>query len=202
LNHPRLDVNRSTYDEIGVGYAELNRELPQSVIDSMDRFTAALPAGSVVADVGCGPGRDLAELRRRGLRVIGLDLSIGMLRAGGHPGVAQADMTTLPIASAALDGLWCAAAFLHIPRELSGVTLDGFARILRPGGRLHLSVQEGDGDEVRQARLGRGQDLYYVLHQEEDLTALLSASGFVVDTVHRSEAERRWLTLGAERLGG
>lgn len=198
--HHRVASNRATYDEIGVAYAELNRELPQSVVESMDRFVAALPAVGIVADVGCGPGRDLAALRARGLIAVGFDLSLGMLNAGGSAAVAQADMTRLPVRRGSLDGLWCAAAFLHVPRELSAATLDGFALALRHGGVLHLSVAEGEGDEVQQARLGARRDLFVVHHHEDELTAMLERSGFAVRSVHRSESHRRWLTLGAVLL--
>lgn len=196
--HRRMDSNRATYDEIGAAYAELNRELPQSVVESMERFLAVVPPDSLVADVGCGPGRDLVELRRRGLRVIGFDLSVGMLRAGGLSGVALADMTRLPVRPGSLDGIWCAAAFLHIPRELSAGTVDGFAQALRPGGRLHLSVAEGEGDQVQPARLGEGRDLFFVQHGEDALRELLRSSGFAITSVHRSQSHRQWLTIGAQ----
>jgi SAM-dependent methyltransferase len=194
----RMAGNRATYDEIGVAYAELNRELPQSVSESMDRFVTGLPPGALVADVGCGPGRDLAELRARGLAVVGFDLSLGMLRAGGHPGVAQGDLTRLPVQRGSLDGLWCAAALLHIPRERVAGTLDGFGWVLHAGGALHLSVQEGTGEEVRRAAAGRtDRDLFFVRYEEHELRALLQRSGFTITSVDRSEAGHRWLTLEA-----
>ncbi len=202
MSDPRMVATRSTYDAIGGLYADLNHEQPDSVIESMDGFVAALPAGAVVADVGCGPGRDLAALRSRGLRAFGFDLSTGMLRASGLSGVVLADMTKSPIGPGTLDGIWCAAAFLHIPRELSAATLAGFAAALRPGGALHLSVAEGSGDEIRHSQLGPGGDLYYVHHEEPGLTALLESTGFQVVSVGRSVSNRRWLTLGARLTGG
>lgn len=201
MQHRSVETNRATYDEVAVAYAELNLELPQSVIESMDRFVAALPTEAVVADVGCGPCRDLTALRARGLTVLGFDLSIGMLRAGGTSGLVEADMTRLPIGSGTVDGVWCAAAFLHVPRELSSPTLAEFARVLRPGGALHLSVAEGEGDEIQQARLGRGSDLFVVHHQEDGLTEMLSVNGFLVKSVDRSESMRRWLTIEATLAG-
>ncbi len=197
MNNHHVQTNRATYDEVAAAYAELNHDLPQTVVESLDRFVAALPPDAAVADVGCGPGRDLAALRARGLTALGFDLSIEMLKTSGAPGVAQADMTQLPIRTHTLDGVWCAASFLHVPRELSLSTLAGFVRVLRPGGALHLSVAEGEGDEIQQARLGRGSDLYVVHHQEDELTAMLAANGFTVTSVNRSESMRRWLTVGA-----
>lgn len=189
--------NRATYDLIGDDYAALNREIPDSVRESLERFVRAVPPGAVVADIGCGPGRDLTELRRRGLAAYGFDLTMGMLRAGHLGGVVQSDMVRLPLRTASLDGLWCAAAFLHVPRDLSEPTIAGFARVLRPGGVLHLSVAEGAGDEFQKARLGRGDELWVVHHEEAGLTGMLGAHGLTVTSVARSESHRSWLTVGA-----
>jgi hypothetical protein len=77
--------------------------------------------------------------------------------------------------------------------------LDGFAQALRPGGRLHLSVAEGEGDQVEPARLGEGRDLFFVQHLEEALREMLRSSGFTVTSVHRSQSHRQWLTIGAQK---
>lgn len=57
---------------------------------------ASLPPGTVVADIGCGHGRDIALLPAGGFRVIGIDLSLGQLRTSSLTGVVQADMRQLP----------------------------------------------------------------------------------------------------------
>lgn len=203
--HPSRDTDqairatRATYDEVGESYAAENGSVPETVRESLDWFVAALAPGAVVADVGCGPGRDLAELRARGLSAVGIDLSWGMLRSAGITGVAQADMSRLPVGTAVLEGIWCAAAFLHVPRALSVRTLEGFARAVRPGGALHLSVAEGDAEGVEQARYGMHGDLWVVQREEAELRRDLAAVGFAVTSVARSQSHRRWLTLGAVR---
>ncbi len=195
-----IATTRATYDGIGAAYATVNRELPETVVASMERFVASLPAGGVVADVGCGPGRDLAALRDRGLRAFGFDLSTGMLRAARSGGLVCADMTRLPIRDRSLDGVWCAASFLHVPRELSLATIRGFAQVLRPRGVLHLSVAEGRREGIEQASLGDHDELWVVQRTEDEIRSALSAAGFVVISVDRSASHRRWLTIGA-RLG-
>jgi SAM-dependent methyltransferase len=194
-----VETTRATYDGVGEMYAAANREVPDSVRESLVRFLAGLPSDAVVADVGCGPGRDLAELRARGVTAFGFDLSWGMLRSAKATGVVQADMTRLPVRTAALDGVWCAAAFLHVPRGLSAQTLAGFARVVKPGGRLHLSVAEGGAEGIEQARYGVAGDLWVVQREEAELRHDLDAVGFTVTSVNRSESHRRWITLGAVR---
>ena len=73
----RTDANLAARQSIYV-YQHPRLDLQARVID-----LAAPAPGATVADVGCGNGAYLAELARRGLagRVLGLDLSPGMLAA-------------------------------------------------------------------------------------------------------------------------
>ena len=85
---------RDTYDAIAAEFLEHTRD--RSVIrEWLDRFTLSLRAGTLVLDLGAGPGFDSAELRERGFDAISVDLSLGMLRSGirDFPGPrVQADM--------------------------------------------------------------------------------------------------------------
>ena len=137
---------KATYDVLADEFARTNATPWPELNELMSAFLVRLPERARVLDAGCGPGRDTRSLRARGARVLGLDLSFGMLRSESLSGAAQADMRALPVADAAVDGVWCQAALLHIPRtEVPGV-LAGFARVTRPGGALHLAVSEGDGE--------------------------------------------------------
>lgn len=199
MRDERVATTRATYDQIAQDYATANREVPDTVRASLTRFLAEMPTGGVVADIGCGPGRDLAELRAGGARAFGFDLSIGMLRAGGHRGVVEADMRALPIRTAALDGLWCAAAFLHVPPTDAPAVLADFARVVRPDGALHLSVSEGRGEAMEPRSYQTVASRLFVHHDQGELLPLLASVGFEVTSIERSESHRKWLTLGAQR---
>jgi SAM-dependent methyltransferase len=73
----RTDANLAARQSI-YAYQHPRIDLTARILD-----LAAPARGEVVADVGCGNGAYLAELARRGFagRVIGADLSFGMLRA-------------------------------------------------------------------------------------------------------------------------
>jgi SAM-dependent methyltransferase len=111
-----LRVTRDTYALIAETFAATQFPPTTGLDGDLDWLAAQVPGG-LVADIGCGPGRDTQALRSRGLRVVGLDLSDAMLRAGGLTGAAQADMRALPLRTESLDAIWCMAAFLHIPYE-------------------------------------------------------------------------------------
>lgn len=71
------------------------------------RDATRLGPGTRVLDVGCGPGRHLAEMRRIGYRATGLDLSPGMLEAARAAipdcALVRADMRRLPFRAASFD---------------------------------------------------------------------------------------------------
>ena len=87
----RTDANLAARQSIYV-YQHPRLDLQARVID-----LAAPAPGATVADVGCGNGAYLAELARRGFagRVLGLDLSLGMLAAARDRLTASGSSTRL-----------------------------------------------------------------------------------------------------------
>ena len=192
-------TNRATYDVIAPEFDEQTKgNLPYLVAAAAD-FARELGPGTRVADVGCGPGRDTAELRGYGLVVAGLDLSMGMLRAAGVGGLAQADMRALPLADASVDGIWCQAAFLHIPKVDAAGVIGEFARVVKPVGVLHLAVQEGDGEGWETVDYAPAYRRWFVSYGEDELRAHLGRHGFTVGWVLRPGGRRNWLLLRAFR---
>ncbi len=100
-------------------------------------------AGLSILDLGCGPGRHIAALNRRGTRVLGLDLSTDLLRearrrGGGREGsqLIRGDMRRLPLADESVDGvLSMFTSFGYFPGDAENWTvLEEVDRVLRPGG--------------------------------------------------------------------
>lgn len=195
------DETRATYDVIATEYARRNATVDPQALDDAAALTSRLSPGCVVADVGCGPGREVALLRGHGFSVIGLDLSFEQLRVGGMTGVAQADMRRLPVRVESVDAVWCRAALLHVSREEVPSVLAEFARVIRGGGELCLGVAEGDGEGWEVAwNYGSDRRRWFTYHQEPALRAQLIAAGFAVHRVTSSRALRCWLSLHARRV--
>jgi ubiquinone/menaquinone biosynthesis C-methylase UbiE len=199
----QIAETRQTYDLIAAEYARRNPVAAAEVAGRLDELAASVPAGSVVADIGCGPGRDVMMLRARGLHVAGIDLSLGQLQAGDVPGLVQADMRQLPLRAGSVHGIWCWAALMHLPREALPRALAEFARIVRCGGSLVMSIAEGDGEGFEAAtRYGSDRRRWFTRYREQELTALLTAAGFSVRNTRRHRAYRDWLSVHATREGG
>lgn len=111
---------------------------------------AAIPGGGVVVDVGCGTGRAVPALRESvgscG-KVVAVDLTPEMLRQAGPRCAASGavvvlgDARRLPLADAAVDGVFAAGLVNHLPDPEAGFR--ELARITRPGGRLVLFHPSG-----------------------------------------------------------
>ncbi|MBS2966173.1 class I SAM-dependent methyltransferase [Actinocrinis puniceicyclus] len=196
-------ATQAAYSSIAAQYARTWDQVPPWIVEELDRLAGLLGEGARVADLGCGPGRHTRLLRERALRATGFDLSAEMLAALGTPGQVRADMLALPVADAALDGIWCAAALLHIPRTALPAALAEFARVLRRGGELVLAVAEGDGEKWESVPYDvPGHEAlrrYYVLHRLESLSALLDTAGFDVYNHWRRVSHRQWLHVHARK---
>jgi len=109
-----------------------------------------LPPGSVVLDVGCGPGRHAHALAGRGFRVVGVDIAhrfVTLAAAASPAGAvfARADACALPVRGGVFDGAisLCQGGF-GLPADPrapdDGSVLAAMASALRPGGRLALTA--------------------------------------------------------------
>ncbi|WP_187365989.1 class I SAM-dependent methyltransferase [Trebonia kvetii] len=165
----KTDANLSARQSI-YAFQHPTVDLPARVLD-----LAAPAASDTVADIGCGNGRYLADLARRGFtgRVLGADLSLGMLRAArDHLNTAtaadatcsssialiSADAAALPLREDAADVTLASHMLYHVPEPAAA--LSELRRVTRPGGRV-LIVLNGAA-HLRQLRAAlaaaRGQD--------------------------------------------
>ena len=143
-----------------------------------------------VADLGCGPGRVAAHLAARGLDVVGLDLSAGMLVAArrAHPGlrVVLGSLADLPLSDGSLAGAVCWYSIIHTPPARLDEVFAELARVLVSGGRVLVAFQSGGGEAVhRPDAHGTGLPLTSHRHRPDAVVADLAAAGF--DDVTRTE---------------
>lgn len=169
------DRIRDAWDEVAETYAR-NRDPSGSDAALIDDLLAELPADPVVLDVGCGDGaRTLANLPAGS---VGLDFSRRGLELAGETvpdaRLVQGDMTSLPVADDAVDGVTAYHAVFHVPRaEQPGVYAE-FARVVRPGGRLLLTLPGGRFETVRRGWMG-GQMFFAAPGREQTLQQLRDA---------------------------
>lgn len=145
------DANLDVYERQAAAYdAARSRALFEA--RWLARFTAALPEGAHVLDVGCGAGEPIAAwFMAEGFRVTGVDFAPAMLEIarGRWPegDWRQADMRALDLGET-FDGLIAWNSFFHLTADEQRACLPRFGDHLKPGGVLMLTVGTGLG-EVR-----------------------------------------------------
>src|SRR2546421_6426894 len=117
------EVQRS-YDRVAEEYARrIFWELEHKPFDRqlLDRFAARVQGSGSACDLGCGPGHVTRYLHERGVKVIGIDLSPGMIEQSRrlNPGIIfqQGNMLALDVEDEAWVGAVAFYSIIHIPRD-------------------------------------------------------------------------------------
>lgn len=149
------DAVRRAWDDVSETYAR-QRDPTGSDADLLDELVDLVGADATVLDVGCGDGaRTLANLPPRS---VGLDISRPGLELARervpNARLVQGEMTQLPVAADSVDAITSYHAVFHVPREDHPGVYREFARVLRPGGTLLMTLPGGRFETVREGWMG------------------------------------------------
>lgn len=163
-----------------------------------------LPKRAVLLDLGCGGGQDTRYLKAVGHRVIGLDRTLPLLRFGKKRSpfvpLILADMRSLPLRTASLDGIWAAASLVHLPKAAAVQALMELHRLVGPGGVLAATVTYGTRSRILERGWIPGR--YFARWRKSELASALRSAGWEVlmlRVVINQERRGRWLNLLARR---
>jgi len=178
---------RKSFNLAAEKYYELFKdEMKQKECDRiiLDKFAGNFDSGSIVCDVGCGPGHITRYLLDKGLNVFGVDISERCIEIARreNPKVRfqVMDMARLDLADESIDGIVSFYSIIHTPKRLVNVLFSEFSRVLRRGGKILVVVKRGSSEGYVDELLGFKTRLYSTYFTEEELETYLQTSGFEV----------------------
>jgi SAM-dependent methyltransferase len=162
-------------------------------------------ARDTLLDMGCGGGRHAFAALRRGAHVVALDADGGELKAvrdmfevmvregevpAGATAVAvQGDALALPFADGSLDRVIASEVLEHIPDDRGAMA--ELARVLRPGGRMAVTVPARFPERINWALDREYHDIpggHIRIYRRDVLEARLEAAGLVLRGSHHALA--------------
>lgn len=203
-----MSTDRDTvqaYDEAAADYAAEAAAMPAWVAAEIDAFVTALGGAGRVLEIGSGGGRDALALEARSIDVRRTDIAQGfvdLLREAGFEAdrldPLTDDLKDPRRPGTPYDGVWACACLIHVARADMGKVLVRLAAATRPGGRLHASVRDGDGEHVSVEGSLRYTETYW---REPALRAVLAGAGWIVDEIRHCTGRPgdHWLSVRASR---
>jgi SAM-dependent methyltransferase len=213
---PNAEQRRSWDGPSGELWAENAERFDAAVAAYREPLLAAIATapGERVLDVGCGAGQLALDLAARGASVLAVDLSTRLLgvareRAGGAAGVefVRADAQTHPFEPGAFDAVVSRTGVMFFDDPPAAFA--GFARALRPGGRLVVMVwqplAENEWMRTLAALLAPGRTPPaggpFSLGDPELVRSVLTGAGFA-DVRCTAVAEPLWFGADVEDAEG
>ena len=168
---------------------------------TVDLERLGLQPGERLLDIGCGSGRHTGEAYRlQGVDTLGADRSLTDLKqarerlelhdrlkehGGGRWYLAAADVVRLPFMDGCFHAVICSEVMEHIPDHRRAA--DELVRVLRPGGRLAISVPRYFPERIcwalssdyHQANQGHVR-----IYQKKPLIRMIERTGLTLERVH------------------
>jgi len=164
------------YDELA--HKPLDRAL-------LDRFAERVRGVGRACDLGCGPGQVARYLYERGVEVLGVDLSPGMVAQAQrlNPGIPfqTGNMLALDVPDASWAGIAAFYSIIHIPRGDLPRALRELHRVLRPGGVLLLAFHIGHDTVHLDEWWGETVSLDFFFFEPDKIANQLRDAAFVVE---------------------
>ncbi|HEY6252189.1 MAG TPA: class I SAM-dependent methyltransferase, partial [Candidatus Angelobacter sp.] len=157
----------------------------------LDRFADSVRGKGDVCDMGCGPGQIARYLHERGISVLGLDLSPGMLEQARTLNqdipFREGNMLALDIPPESLAGIAAFYAIVNIPARDHRAVFEQMAKVLTPDGLLLLAFHVGNEMIEEKELWGHKISMNFLLLQPDDVRRDLEAAGFAIEEIIERE---------------
>jgi SAM-dependent methyltransferase len=184
---------RAAYDRVAETYAQrIFDELTHKPFDRawLERLAGELRGRGTVCDLGCGPGHVARYLAERGVDVLGVDLSPGMVeearRRSPHLRFETGDLRRLDVPDGAWAGIAAFYSLIHVAPDDIPAALAELHRVLAPGGALAVAVHIGRETVHLDEWWGHPVSVDFHFFEPARLAAWLGEAGFeIVESIER-----------------
>lgn len=171
------ESTREIYEDVAAQY-DADRSRAMFEARWLARFTACLPKGGHVLDLGCGTGEPIARwFLAEGFKVTGVDFSDAMLAIARdrwpNGDWRVADMRSLDLGTE-FDGLIAWNSFFHLTQDEQRACLPRLAAHVKSGGSLMVTVGWGAGETTGTVA---GRTVFHASLSPAEYVALLENCG-------------------------
>ena len=150
-----------------------------------------------VLEIGCGDGRDAAEIVERTDSYIGMDISEGMLNVARlrlpNTKFVRADIETY-IFPPGLDIFFAFASLLHVPKDGLSTVLKNAHQAMNPGAIMFISLKQRETYQAEVKKDEFGERLFYY-YTPSDLHELTSELFETVSQTSKDYVGSTWLDV-------
>lgn len=145
---------KDTYNLIAQDYYQEHLKIDRWSRKDAKEYAKLFKKGSLILDVGCGPGVKSRDFYNEGLKVLGIDFSEQMIQIAKK--VAPAcdfkvlDIKEIDKLSGKFDGIFVQAVLFHFPKKEVPLILKKLYSKLREGGYFYLAVKKMKSDRVEE----------------------------------------------------
>jgi len=174
---------------------------PASFLSPLTNF---LPVAATILDLGCGSGRDILWLQKRGYRVTGFERSPSLAelaRKNSGCEIIEGDFTSFDFSPMTFDALISVGSLVHLEQDQLITVLESISEALHPGGHMLVTLKEGSGStSMPDGRV-------FILRQQSQLEEIFQNLSFAILDFSRQVSRIRendvWLgyVLKAKMVG-
>jgi SAM-dependent methyltransferase len=168
----------------------------------LEPLAQRLPAEAFILDVGCGSGRDLLWMKKRGFDVIGFERSPGLAElARNNVGceVIEGDFETYDFFSILVDAIMLVGAMVHTPYEKFAEIFKNITAAISSHGNVLITLKEGQGERTN------ADNRTFYLWQDQKAREMFDTLGFEVrnfsKAVSKTGSGEVWLTYIIDKMG-
>ena len=168
----------------------------------LDPFAKRLPGDAFVLDVGCGSGRDLLWMKKRGFDVIGFERSPGLAKlARDNAGceVIEGDFETYDFSSILVDAIMAIGALVHLPHEGFSKIFENITSAIPDYGSVLITLKKGSGE------LKHPDGRIFYMWEDPKAREMFDTLGFKVcgvsSSVSKTGSGDVWMTYVLDKSG-